>query len=168
MKEFARKAWRVSTRHILPVFLLLALSLRLTIKDTWPVFAPLFYGTPLPLLACGFLAYGILAKPGWRVRLLALGTSCVLGGWWLAMSPWTSLSPNDETIGDDALSVMFWNFSRDGHPDEALSDLLAKRQPDVLAMVESGIDSHLLPGYDGYEVKSLPSGMAVSYEAWSS
>jgi hypothetical protein len=117
---------------------MLAVILRLTLRDRIDGLAPFYYGTPWPVLAV-VMAWPALwwwrhERPRTAAVALSAGLACV--GVWLATS-WTH-APAKTTGG--SLRIQYQNVS---HPHARdwpnITELLTREQPDIFGLVEAAV-----------------------------
>lgn len=138
--------------------------IRLTVKDSLPIFSTLYYATPLPLLTVGALWCAVWCWRSPQRRFAAEWTLLtVLLGLWTYSVCWRSHAPNGSE--QEKLTVLFWNVAR--HDDlTAAAAYIRRADPDIVGLVEvkgSARDRrefwmHALPGYD---ISILGSGMQL-------
>jgi len=142
--------------------LALALLVRLTVRDRFPLSAALFYATPWPLMAGGsallaaFWFYRQRRLPGLLHSLL----SAVALVAWLTSSWRFHPRPAERA----ELRVVLWNVSRPQRGLPAVAHRLAAQDADIIALAEGhrrGTSSlarwqHEFPGYEAVE---LPAEM---------
>lgn len=140
------------------VALALALLVRLTIRDRFPVSALLFNATPWPLMAAaaallaGYWLWRKRRLPGLVHAILALVALVA----WIASS-WR-LHPRPAERGD--LRVVLWNVSRPERGLPAIARWLRAQDADIIALAEGhcrGKSSlarwqRELPGYEAVEL----------------
>lgn len=139
-----RSSWRLRLARCLAAGLLVALVLRLTVADRWPVVSMLFYATPWPVLTLGWwLAVVLFPRRSQARRYAALvGLACLattLGSQWT----WNAPTRADNEPG---LEIVFWNVARGQRGWNNLFDELRQSKADLIALCES--DSQLLTGED--------------------
>ncbi len=133
----------------------------LTIRDEQDLFAALFYGTPRPLLAGGWLL--LTLKGGLLRRLFCLICAIGFAGWWVLDSHRQDFaSPK----GEANLRTLFWNMAHRPLPNQDLQKLVNEWQPDIVGLVEVGSrygdPNDLITNVPaGYKALKLPHGMAV-------
>jgi endonuclease/exonuclease/phosphatase family metal-dependent hydrolase len=146
--------------------LLLGTVLRVTVADNCGVLRAVYYATPLPVLAAGWLGMAWLWG-GWRrwIGIASLVLALGHGAWWIATS---HLPERHPTYAAEAprLKVLFWNMAHMELPSADLQRLLETFQPDVVGLVEVGA-THLDPRKvvdvlpNGYNVLKLAHGMEI-------
>ncbi|MGK0184928.1 MAG: endonuclease/exonuclease/phosphatase (EEP) superfamily protein YafD [Verrucomicrobiales bacterium] len=137
----AKKQWLYHSRQLAiraaPWILFLALFIRLTVRDSWFITAPIFYAFALPLQATGWaILSGIMLK-GKRVgfAIAYISLALTIGIYWFQSSYRIRDLP---TSAESDLTVLFWNTAYADHPNPTLIDLVNEHQPDIVAMVEAG------------------------------
>ena len=113
---------------------LVALALRLTVRDRVPVAATLFYATPLPVVAVLLIA----AAACWRRRrgAAALAIGALVAA--MAVAPAILTRPAAAGRADGkAVRLLLWNV---GHRGDATytRQCVARFAPDVVVLVETG------------------------------
>ncbi|MEZ6115175.1 MAG: endonuclease/exonuclease/phosphatase family protein [Pirellulaceae bacterium] len=117
---------------------LAAWVIRLTIRDTRPEYAILFYATPPSLIFGGT----IIAAFGWSVRgkriaaglsYFAMACSFIL---WIGSS-YQMTTPFSQP--HDGLKVVYWNTARGAFGWHGVFWELQKQRPDVIAVCEAGM-----------------------------
>lgn len=108
----------------------LALALRLTIRDRLPLFATLFYATPLPILVLLLAAAGAC---WWQRRsVFPFVGAAILCGWMMWPAARTPLEG-----GGDVLRLVLWNVAHRGDATRTRA-ALASMNADVVVLVETG------------------------------
>ncbi|MFP6763933.1 MAG: endonuclease/exonuclease/phosphatase family protein, partial [Planctomycetaceae bacterium] len=134
----------------------------LTVRDRYPVFAPLSYGLPLPVLvACGLWCLLFLQNVRKRVRIGWIVCVLVQAGFWLSSSFVMRAGVAPRAAG----TLMFWNVCR-GYGGYAEAGAEIRRfDVDVVALVEATGDGQDVTLWQrvcpGYHVTRLGSGMIL-------
>ncbi len=121
----------------------LALMVRLILRDRVPYVATLFYATPPLILGAGALAcagaWAWARRRRWALGFLVVGLAC--GAWQAAVSR----RHQPEATGD--LRVLLWNVSRGQAGWDRLAADIEARSADLVVLVEAdGGRPGLLPG----------------------
>ena len=137
----------------------LALIVRFTIRDRVPGFSTVFYATPLPVLAVGPAAAGVIAllarRPRWAAGSAA--GALLLPAMFFATSH-RSLAASK---GGEIRGVL-WNVSHGMKGWERIASGLRSRNPDLIAIVEGGI--HVDEGRETLFAQAMPDGDARWFE----
>jgi endonuclease/exonuclease/phosphatase (EEP) superfamily protein YafD len=143
-------------------FWLIGTVLWLTVRDRFPVLAPLSYGLPLSVQAAfGFWAVAFIQSERRKLRLAWLLVVLLQTGLWLS----SVIVFRAEETPEEAVTLLFWNVCR-GHGDfEKVGAEILALDADVVALVEAtnaGQNEALWrKACPGYEVTRLGSGMVL-------
>lgn len=133
-----------------------AVVLRLTIRDSVPAFAPVFYATPLALVAGGLIFGSICFRAKQRrgaARFtLMLGAACIV--WWWQ----TGCYARAVAVPRQHLRVLLWNLARGDAGWNAVGDAVKAREAPLIGLVEAGGDS---PARRRYWKQRFPDHQAV-------
>jgi endonuclease/exonuclease/phosphatase (EEP) superfamily protein YafD len=123
------------------------ITVRFTVQDSSPSFAPLFYALPVPLIGALLIGGGWLARR--PIRVLAVAAGLLTLGFWFVRdfgfaAPQTGM-----------WKFMTWNLQAPRQPFAPLMDLVRRERPDFVSLVETGalseqaiaIYEKALPGY---------------------
>jgi endonuclease/exonuclease/phosphatase (EEP) superfamily protein YafD len=139
------------------------LLLHLTVADNSGVLRAVFYATPLPVMAAGWMILALL----FDVRR-GSGTAClVLGGLCAAWWPMQSYRfPKAQDSEAQVLKVISWNMAHENLPSADLQTLVQTFKPDIAGLVEVGArHSDPNPLFSavppGYAVQKFDHAMAI-------
>lgn len=142
---------------------LLGTAVRLTIRDAGDIFTPVFYASPLPVLAVtACVGAEALRKLGrkWSARLM-FG----LAAWQMLSWLPDAVHFRAEALPEDSMRMVFWNVSRGagGYPE--LARKMLSYDPDLICLVEASGEGQLpetwQPHLPGFKIFRLGSGMMV-------
>lgn len=146
----------------LKVLVVCGILLHLTIRDTAPILAVLYYALPRGVLAVfAIVATGLTNGQQSRLRVLSwFAASIAIVVWWHAVE-WRESAP---ATPDEGIRVMYWNVSRGIAGWETVIRRIEHERPDLVALGESGFPSseframwrERLPQYD---ISFLGGGM---------
>lgn len=138
------------------------LALHLTVRDSLPDLAVLFYALPAPVLATiAFAGFAVSwGRPFWTVLLVgvglwAAGMTVSVNGWPTESLTSGSAPPDpDDSAAPRPLRLLCWNTFLDvwaGEDAVGTSEVVAATQPDLFAVIEAGL-GHDEPSYsaDGW------------------
>jgi endonuclease/exonuclease/phosphatase (EEP) superfamily protein YafD len=143
--------------------LLVGLVLHLTVADNAGVLRAVFYGTPLPVMAAGWLILSLAFD-----KQRASGMTCMMLGalcaaWW-PMQAYRFAGPQDS--GAPILKVLSWNMAHENLPSADLQTLVETFKPDIAGLVEVGArhsdpNPLLSAPPPGYAVQKFDHAMAI-------
>jgi endonuclease/exonuclease/phosphatase family metal-dependent hydrolase len=114
----------------------LALCVRITAQDSWPLSAWIFYFVPSPVIALLLLASTILlaaaSAAGPALTCLAMAT-LVYAQWY-----WHQEFHHPCAAVDDGVRVLAWNVARGRHGWDAIAEYVRQTDADVIGLVEAG------------------------------
>ncbi|MBN4071950.1 endonuclease/exonuclease/phosphatase family protein [bacterium AH-315-F18] len=145
---------------------LIAVTLRMTVKDTYLVTAIFYYATPpIVLIALPFFA-GVLFTLRQR-RFLAL--TAILAS--AAVTPWCLSAVFSNNTSDDqpsTISALLWNVRRNVQKRPGIIDGINQSNADIVALSEAfrasdqhEVTRHLRTHFPDYEQSEARSGMVV-------
>jgi len=143
---------------------LVGVGLRLTSRDGCPILAPVFYATPLPLVAGVAACATALAWRRRRRTVAAIGALVALGcaSWFVATSRFAVDVAQSQR---GALRVALWNVARGTFGWSQLAEHLAGFDADVVCLVESrGLqlrDAELRQCLPGYTIAYADGGFTI-------
>lgn len=117
----------------------IALCVRVTAQDAWPISAWIFYFVPPPVIALLLLAATVLlavtAAGGAAMACLMAAT--------LVYAPWHFRQEFDRPCAavDDGVRVLAWNVARGRAGWDAIAEYAAQSDADVIGLVEAGPSS---------------------------
>lgn len=127
-------------RHRTPWVLIwlcvLALVVRLTVRDHVPGLAALFYATPLPVIA-GLLAaaaIGMWRRRDHRTLAASAAGSMAVAALWLT----TSFYPAPPRPNSGEINLMLWNTAKRTLTSQGILTTIREESPDILVIIESG------------------------------
>lgn len=135
----------------LTAFAVVALAVRVTVRDRVPGLAVLFYATPLPVLAGLFFA----GAAGWwsarsrRGALVSLAAAIAIGAW--AASVMVRLTPA-RGPGADTIRLLLWNVASSTDAEGRLA-AIARENADVVAFVETSMTALSAEGRAAADVR---------------
>ncbi len=146
----------------------LGLFVRLTVRDSVPYVATLYYATPWPVLAVGFFVSAALLRrhTSRKVRrcIFAAATVCVFMFVWTHYESPTTNAMNG--IDGQDVRVAFWNVARGVRGWDAVLDELQQINADVFGLVEVAplddtVRQLLQSRFPDFEIAAFPNGMAI-------
>jgi endonuclease/exonuclease/phosphatase (EEP) superfamily protein YafD len=149
----------------LPAALVLAvgLVLRLTVADNSGPLRAVFYATPLPVMAAGWLILSLFfdKRRAAGVTCMMLGALCA--AWW-PMQAYRFAAPQDSEA--PTLKVLSWNMAHENLPIADLQTLIENFKPDIAGLVEVGArhsdpNPLLSAPPPGYSVQKFDHAMAI-------
>lgn len=134
--------------------LALGLLLHLTVADACGVLRAVYYATPWPVMAAGWLVMAFVWQKRRPMAVMFLVLSLACGAWWFCVSH-RRLQP--ESTGVTGLKVLSWNMAHEKLPSADLQTFLETFKPDIAGLVEVGA-RHSDPNP---VVATLPAGYAA-------
>jgi len=143
-------------------FWLVGTVLWLTVRDRFPVLAPVSYGLPLPVqVAFGFWAIVFVQFERRKLRIAWLVVVLLQTGCWLS----SAVVFRAEETPQEAATLLFWNVCRGYGDFEKIGAEILALDADVVALVEAtnaGQNEALWrKACPGYEITRLGSGMVL-------
>lgn len=151
MKRHLQAAWRVLPAAIL-AGCVVAIVVRLTIRDRVPGIAALFYAAPPAVLAAGALGAAGLwgARRALRPAGMALVLALACAGWWRETA-WFSNDPLPAAPG--AVRLLFWNTSHGNGRWGEIARRIRASDADVIGLVEAQVER---PSGESYWREAVP------------
>ncbi len=129
----------------LSAILVLALMIRLTIRDSGGVVSTLvYYMTPMILLSFGAGTLFILSwRTGWRrIALVWLMLSIITGTWcWNTQFHQNNLQSESKEVKRSTIQIVFWNIGDRLWGIDSVLDELRTLDADLIGLVEAGAES---------------------------
>ncbi len=156
--------WWRGTARLLTISTLTGVVLHLTVRDSIPLLATLYYALPLPIILFLGMARLFCSRVLHHSRSVAAWTAIVA-----AMSVWTVLSLGEwhESRDDpEAIRVVCWNTGQGkGNWKPAFAEAINRLQPDVVGLIEAGGEWSTVRRFfeehcPGFEVTLLGGGLA--------
>ena len=142
---------------------MLALTVRATTQDAWPLSAWVYYFVPPPLIAMLLLAATLLFAAAAAKIPALVGLAAAMA----VYSHWHFLHEFDRpcATAGNAMRVLAWNVARGRAGWDAIADYAKRTDADVIGLVEAGNSSEprmkfWRERFDGYNVL-LPGGGLV-------
>jgi len=155
--------WWSGTARLLTISTLSGVLLHLTVRDSIPLLATLYYALPLPIILCLAMARLVCARVVHHSRSVVVWTAVVA-----AMSVWTVLSLGEwhESRDDpETIRVVCWNTGQGkGNWKPAFAEAINSLQPDVAGLIEAGGEPSAVRRFfeehcPGFEVTILRGGL---------
>ncbi|MEZ6053477.1 MAG: endonuclease/exonuclease/phosphatase family protein [Planctomycetaceae bacterium] len=137
--------------------------LHLTVKDSVPLLATVFYALPLPvilLLAIARLVCARILRDSRSTVIWAVVVFSVVGWTTTSLYEWHSLVASQDTI-----RVVCWNTGQGkGRWRPAYAEIINRLQPDIVGLIEAGGDLQATRQFfesqcPGYQVSALRGGL---------
>jgi len=114
----------------------IALTVRMTTEDTWPISAWIFYFLPPPVIALLFLTATILfaAASAAMPAIACLASATLVYAQWYVRQEFHAPC----AAVDDGVRVLAWNVARGRAGWDAIADYVAQTDADVIGLVEAG------------------------------
>lgn len=152
---------------VLSVIGMLATCLRFGPRDGVQWLAPVFYGTPQPVIVGSFaLAWLLLYRQRDRLRSLVGVVALLHCAVWATDWNW----PAEQTTSDGAITLGFWNVASCGLGRQGILEEIQSWDADLIGLAESGVDDE--PNFwddrfDDYKLTRFPRGIRLlsRYEA---
>lgn len=132
-------------------FAVVALAVRLMVRDRVPGLAVLFYATPLPVLAGLFFAGAAVwwSAGSRRGAVVSLAAAIAIGAW--TASAMMRFAP-DRGPGADTIRLLLWNVAASKDADGRLA-AIAHEGADVVAFVETNMSALSAEGQVAADVR---------------
>ncbi len=161
-KHFGRIADLAAT--ILACLWMVAVLVRLTVRDRFVPASTIYYATPVIALAgiAGLIAMLFLFR---RRRGRALASVCAALGcliWWYL----TACASHSGTAGDKGLRILVWNTADHAMQRSGIISQIQRADPDIIALNEFGPGTDeelrlLRAAFPGYECSDVYFGMIL-------
>ncbi|HPD28717.1 MAG TPA: endonuclease/exonuclease/phosphatase family protein [Phycisphaerae bacterium] len=149
---------------VLAVYWVVALLIRLTVRDSFVPASTIFYATPIIVLA-GIAAIAcllLLVRRRRRMGWLCLGAAVACMAWWHCATRFTSATASD----GKGVRVLAWNTAGRALERPGVIDQIRRVNPDIIAMNEAGPATkeriaQYAAAFPGYNISTIYHGMIL-------
>lgn len=155
---------RLKTAFVIAAALawLIGSAVRLSVRDAFPLSAPIFYALPVPILV---IAGSIAARSLWRLgrRRATFVFSLLIA---VQFGHWINDALRLQTdFRKDSTRFLFWNVCRGNLGYSAIMQQIAAESPDIVALAEATQDGQKAEFWEsqlpGYSATCLGGGMVL-------